>query len=252
MFLRIVELSARHGKGPALESVYEDRVIPALEKTEGCMFAGLLKSVASSDRYASLTLWGSENHIQVYNDSGSFNMNLEYVRPYLEESSEWKIQLSKEDVIEYVPVRQERVVKSFPVDSDEENLPGIVDGNRRYLRVLSLKIKPGLEDEFKDIYKNEIQPLLKKTTGCRFSFLVDNTDQDREFLSLTIWNDLESINQYENEGQFSNLLNKVKHTLAELYQWKMALERKNIHTTTSEDFGISKFTLLTGKKFNSQ
>lgn len=249
MFLRIVEALARHGRGPALESVYEDRVIPALEKTAGCMFAGLLQSVASTNRYTSLTLWESENHIQDYNDSGLYTINLEYVRPYLEESTEWKIQLSKEDTLEYVPVEQEPVVKSFAVDSDEENFPDIVAGPRRYMRVLSLKIKPGLEDEFKQIYKNEIQPVLKKTSGCRFSFLVDNTVQDNEFLSLTIWNDLESVKHYEDEGQFGHLMKKIKHTLAELYQWKMALENRRIHSVTSEDFGISKFTLVTGKKF---
>ena len=252
--MRLVEAVVRDGKGPALESVYRDSVIPVLEKTGGCIFAGLLHSVTDSGQYASLTLWQSEKSIQDYNDSGSYEKNLEYVRPYLEESTEWKIQLSKESAIEYVPVKQEPVVKSYPVETEDENLSEKIDGERKYLRVLSLKVKTGREEEFKQIYKNDIQTELRETPGCRFSFLVDNSSGENEFLSLTIWDDLESVKLYEDEGEFSNLLKKVSHTLAELYQWKMALESKSKskYSVTSKDLDISKFTLVTGKKFDSQ
>lgn len=249
--MRLVEAVVQDGKGPALESVYQDSVIPVLEKTDGCIFAGLLQSVSNSGQYASLTLWLSEKSIQNYNESGSFEKNLEYVRPFLEESTEWKIQLSKESAIEYVPVKQEPVVKSYPVESDDENLSEKIDGERKYLRVLSLKVKAGREKEFKQIYKNDIQKVLRETPGCRFSFLVDNSSGENEFLSLTIWDDLESVKLYEDEGEFSNLLKLLSHTLAELYQWKMALESKSKskYSVTSKDLDISKFTMVTGKKF---
>lgn len=254
MYIRLVEAIVRQGKGPALESVYRDSIIPVLEKTDGCLFAGLLQSINNSGQYASLTLWQSEESIQNYNDSGSYEKNVEYVRPFLEESSEWKIQLSKESEIEYVPVKQEPVVKSYPVETEDENLSENIDGERKYLRVLSLKVKTGREEEFKQIYKNDIQTVLKETPGCRFSFLVDNSSGENEFLSLTIWDDLESVKLYEDEGEFSNLLKKVSHTLAELYQWKMALESKSKskYSVTSKDLDISKFTMVTGKKFDSQ
>ena len=254
MFMRLVEAVVREGKGPALESVYRDSVIPVLEKTGGCIFAGLLQSVNNSGQYASLTLWQSEKSIQDYNESGSFEKNLEYVRPFLEESTEWKIQLTKESAIEYVPVKQEPIVKSYPVESDDENLSEGIVGDRKYLRVLSLKIKTGQEEEFKQIYKNDIQTALRETPGCRFSFLVDNSSVENEFLSLTIWDDLESVKLYEDEGEFSSLLKMVSHTLAELYQWKMALESKSKskYSVTSKDLDISKFTMVTGKKFDSQ
>jgi heme-degrading monooxygenase HmoA len=251
MLLRIVEASALHNKGPALESVYREAVMPALEKTPGCLFAGLLQSITLPGNYASITIWKSADDIANYQDSGSYEKNLNRVRPYLDESSEWKIQLSKDDTIEYVPVKQEPVVKSFPVEAADTALPEAVEGSHKYLRALSLKIMPGREDEFRQIYKNEIQAALKQIRGCRYSFLIDNSENENEFLSLTIWDDPESVKLYENEGEFKALLNKVQHTLSELYQWKMALESSSGAelSMTSKDIDISKFTLVTGKKF---
>ncbi len=251
MILRIVKASIRSGKGPALESVYQDDVMTGLEKTDGCLFAGLLQGLNSTQHYASLTLWESSDHIRNYTDSGSFDRNIEHIRDFLEETSEWEIQLSREDAIEYVPVKQKPIVKSYPVDAGGDYLPDYMEGSRRFMRMLSLKIKPGQEEEFKRIYKNDIQTTLKKTTGCRFSVLIDNTEKEREFLSLSIWDDHESVKLYEEQGEFSNLLKKVSHTLANLYQWKMALESKSKskYSVTSEDAEISKYTLVAGKKF---
>ncbi len=251
MFLRIVKAGIRRDKGPALESVYRDVLMPELEKTDGCLFAGLLQGVDSSQHYASLTLWESAGQIRDYNESGSFERNMAHIRSFLEETSEWSIQLSDEDTIEYVPVKQDPVIKSYPVDSGGSNLPDYLEGNRRFMRMLSLKIKPGQEEEFKRIYRNDIQTTLKKTSGCRFSVLIDNTVKEREFLSLSIWDDPESVKLYEEQGEFINLLKKIRHTLTELYQRKMALDdkSKSRFSVTSEDAEISKFTLVAGKTF---
>ncbi len=252
MYMRIVEAEARHGKAPALESVYEEFVLPNLEASEGCLFGGLLQSVDQLNMYVSLTLWESEEKLRDYVEKGGYEKNLEKVKSFLESGSEWKIQLSKKDVLEYGPVKQTPVVKSYPVVSDMQLLSDRVASNKSYLRVLSLKINPGLEKEFKKIYTEEIQPELKKTSGCRYSFLVDNTDHDNEMISITLWDDLESIKVYENQGKFSRLLGKVKKTLAEMYQWKMTLDNHpgSARSATSMDTDISKFTFVTGKKFN--
>jgi len=215
------------------------------------LFAGLLQSTDRSGMYNSLTLWDSQDHIRKYNESGEFEKNLEILRPWLESSSEWKIQLSKDDTIEYVPGNRETVVKSFPVEEDREKLSEHVSEGRSYLRILSVKIKPDNKKEFKDIYQNSIQKELEQTLGCRFAFLVDNSEIDNEMLSFTIWDSLEAVALYENEGVFNKLVNKVRHTFDELYQWKMALDNRAEPATavTSRDMDISKFTLVTGKQF---
>lgn len=251
MLLRMVEGIVRENKNRELETTYKEKVLPKLEQTEGCLFAGLLQSTDRSKTYISLTLWDSENHIQRYTDSGSFEENMDHVRPWLEAGSEWKIQLSRDDEIEYVPVEKEPVVKSFPVEEERQELSDHVSEGRSYLRILSLKIKPGDEEEFKTLYQNTIQPKLKETPGCRYAFLIDNTSNDNEMLSFTIWDSLEAVAVYENDGQFKKLVNKVRHTLDDLYQWKMALDKRGGAATavTSRDMDISKFTLVTGKRF---
>lgn len=251
MFLRIVEATVRENKNRQLESAYRDQVLSDLERTEGCLFAGLLQSTDMSGTYMSLTLWDAQEHIRKYTDSGDFERNLEHVRPWIESSSEWKIQLSKDDMIEYVPSGSDHVVKSYPVDDEQNMLSGQVTEGRSYLRVLSLKIQPGKEEDFKSIYHKQIQKELEKTDGCRLAFLVDNSATDNEMLSFTVWDSLEAVMLYENEGIFNKLLNKAKHTLAELYQWKMALDSRGDppKAVTSRDLDISKFTLVTGKRF---
>lgn len=251
MFLRIVEVTVRRNKNRQLESTYREKILPNLEQMEGCLFAGLLESTDRSGTYMSLTLWDLEDHIREYTESGNFEQNLDWARPWLESSSEWKIQLTKDDTIEYVPSNRDHVVKSYPVDENRQKLSRKVTEGRSYLRVLSLKIKPGEIEDFKTIYRNEVQKALEQTDGCRLAFLVDNSSNDHEMLSFSVWDSLEAVALYENEGIFNNLLNKVRHTLAELYQWKMALDRrgKPPAAVTSKDIDIGKFTLVTGKRF---
>lgn len=249
--MRIVEAAVRDRKGPALESVYKDNVIAALEKTDGCIFAGLLQSMDQPDNYVSLTLWESADKIKNYIKSGAYNDNLDQVKPYLETGSEWKIKLTKEDTLEFMPANPEPVVKSYPIEPEKTFTADSMEDTRSFLRVLSLKIKPGMQDEFKSIYKSKIQNELENTPGCRYSFLVDNSDQDKEMLSITFWDDPESITVYEQTGRFYSLLNKIKHTLSELYQWKMALDSKpdSPLLISSKDIDISKFTLVVGRNF---
>ena len=251
MLLRIVDAEIREGKEMALKSVYEDFVIKKLEDTDGCLFAGLLQSIDQTARFASLTLWESEKNLQEYTKDGSYQRNLERVKPYLESGSEWKIQLSKKDVLEYGPVKKSPVVKSYPVVSDKSMLSGQLSFYKSYLRVLSLNIKAGMEQEFRDIYTGKIQSDLEKIPGYRHSVLVDNTSHDNEMISITIWDDMESVKMYENEGAFKMLLKKLKHILDEMYQWKMSLEDQSVALgkTSSMDIDISKFTLVTGKNF---
>jgi len=251
MLLRIVEAEIREGKKKALKSVYEDFIIAKLEHTEGCLFAGLLQSIDERKKFASLTLWESEKKLQEYTKDGSYQRNLERVKPYLESGSEWKIQLSKKDVLEYGPVEKSPVVKSYPVVSEKSKLTGKLSFYKSYLRILLLNIKTGKEQEFRDIYTGKIQPELEKIPGCSHSVLVDNSGHDGEMMSITIWDDMESVKMYENEGKFKTLLEKVKHTLDEMYQWKMSLEDQPVAlgTTSSMDIDISKFTLVTGKNF---
>jgi heme-degrading monooxygenase HmoA len=250
MYMRMVEATVQQHKGFWLEQTYADSILPALEKSDGCIFAGLLKSMDESNRYMSLTLWESGGHSQNYADSGEFRNNLDLIRPLLEESTEWKVQLSRDNNLEYAPVSAEPVIKNYPVVSSEMPVDGVTAG-RSYLRVISHKIKPGSEGEFTRIYNTGILPELEAVPGCRYAFLIDNSADENEMLSFSIWDDINAASHYEQEGKFQELLGKVSHILGDLYQWKMALENRSKASAavTSHDVGISKFTLVTGRKF---
>ncbi len=115
-----------------------------------------------------------------------------------------------------------------------------------------MKINMGYKEEFTGIYNNEILPALKKVNGCRYAFLLDNSGNEGEMISLSIWDSPESVKLYEQEGEYKAFLAKISHTLGGLYQWKMALENrsKTKKAVTSQDIGVSTYTLITGKKFN--
>ncbi len=251
MYLRMVEASVKKEAEQRLAEIYSDKIISSLESTPGCIFAGLLHSQDQLDRYISLTIWSSEKVANSYVQSGKFEQNLESIQHMLEKGSEWKIQLSSENKVEYVPVPAEPEVKSYPAVIDEETIPRKVPVGRRYLRILSLKINKGKKEEFSRVYEKEILPQLKKISGCRYAFLLDNSEYNGEMISLTIWDDLKSIETYEEQGKFKSFLYKVNHTLGGLYHWKMAAEKQSkfSKTVTSQDIGISKFTMVTSKDF---
>jgi len=250
MFIRLVEAGVRTNDTAKLENIYRELIIPVLEDTNGCIFAGLLKNLEQPKQYISLTIWDTENTAGDYVESGAFDKNVNRIRPLLEDSAEWKIQLSRDNMIEYSPVSSSPVVKSYPVEEDESPITEKVSTGRSYLRIISFKIKEGAQKEFSAIYTSEILPELKKLEGCKYAFLVDNSGNEGEMLSISIWDSLEHINQYEEKGTADGFLGKVRHTLGDLYQWKMELDKSSTsRTITSQDLGVDKYTLVTGKKF---
>lgn len=96
-----------------------------------------------------------------------------------------------------------------------------------------------------------MQPELESVPGCRYVFLIDNSEHDREMLSFTIWDDLDAVKRYEEEGEFRALMGLVRDQFAELYRWKMALENQpgSSRAVSSVDIDNSKYVLVTGKKF---
>lgn len=253
MYIRFVEASIRIQDTSTLELVYGDLIIPVLEDTKGCIFAGLLKNLDKPKKYISLTIWDEQASAEAYIASGKYDQNIDQVRLLFEESTEWKIQLSEDNMVEYTPVPNNLVVKSYPVKEDKRPLSDKVSSERSYLRIISHKVREGAEEEFAEIYNSEILPELKQIEGCKYAFLVDNSGNNGEMLSLSIWDSQEHIDRYEEEGIFEGFLDKLSHTLGDLYQWKMALnDSSSTKTITSQDIGIEKYTLVTGKKFQHE
>ena len=251
MYLRMVEAIVKIDGEELLGEIYSDKILSALGNTPGCIFAGLLHSREQNRKYISLTLWQSEKDAFNYEVSGEYQRNKEKVRDFLESGSEWKIQLSKDHTVEYIPVPAEPTIRTYPVAKSEDPLPAEIPVHSSCLRILSLKINTGYKKEFIHIFNSDILPELKKVEGCLFAFLLDNSENNGEMISLSIWDHADSVDQYETSGLYKSFLEKVDHTLGGLYQWKMALENRSKTKTavTSQDIKISKFSLITGKTF---
>jgi heme-degrading monooxygenase HmoA len=250
MFMRLVQLNVEAQHKSEFNSVYQKEVIDRLHKTSGCRFVGLIESGTEESEFISLTLWDTQEQAEDYENSGVYSELLGKVKPYLQGSSEWKIQLSENLELEYKPVAEEPVIKKYSVQAQADKIAGNNIDSRLYVRIVSLSIQDGKEDEFKKIYTAEIIPALLSTQGCKYAYLTQSIQDLSGFISVTIWDSKEDAENYESSGKFKELVDKASYTFSQFYRWKMALERDyDANIKTSEDMKVESYNLVTGKNF---
>ena len=251
MFMRLVQLKIGEGLIDPFQHFYQDRVVSELQKLPGCLFATLIQSNSEENEFSSFTMWKTKADAEYYESSGLYDNLIDETRPYLAESSEWKIELSATQQIEYKHLPEEPVLKQYNVEAEEHmERSAPADTDRTYLRIVGLKLLDGKEEEFKTLYKGEILPALRETKGCRYAYLTHNLSEDREYISVTAWDDKKYADDYETGGKFEELVKRVQHTLSYLYQWKMALEKESgKKMITSEDLSVGHYDVVFGKEF---
>jgi quinol monooxygenase YgiN len=253
MYMRFLHLKVKVTDPDVVSSFYDNTVIPELQKINGCLFACLIQNNKLTDDYISLTIWDSKIVAENYEKCEAYKKLHIRFEPLLAESSEWKIQLTEDLELQYKPVKEKPQVKDYSVaikSTDVKEIePSIL--NRMFLRLVSMKLEKNKIDKFKKIYENEIIPALQKTNGCSYAYLVESTRKIDEVVSITIWENKKSADNYESSGRYDELLNKLKPTLSKFYQWKMALERDiSGKLKTSEDLKLSEYSMVSGKSFN--
>ncbi len=250
MFMRLLQVKVKSEELQTIGRFYEERIVTALRSADGCRYACLMQSVHHPDDVISMTLWDSEKDAGAYERSGLFKQLLEDARPYFAESTEWKLQLSKDFTLEYTPEITEPTIKQFAVAATStETIPAEQKPLRTFLRIVSLHLQPGKFEEFNALYQNEILPALNATRGCRYACLSTPSGETNEAISVTLWNSPADAEAYERDGQFQRLLREVKHTLSDLSLSKLAAERNGLHNVTSDDIAVVGFNLLAGQSF---
>ncbi len=83
----------------------------------------------------------------------------------------------------------------------------------RFARRVSLRVKSDKVNEFLSRMKEKIYPELGKENGIRRVFLLKDTSQQNEFVSLTLWNSKSDADAYESTGHFSANKEKVRELL---------------------------------------
>jgi len=251
MFMRLVQVRVKAEMVEKVGGVYREKILPGLQQTPGCLYASLIRSTSIPDEAISLTLWETSRHAEEYEQLGTFQRLLAEAQPYLAETSEWKVQLSKDLTLEYAPVPEEPVIRSYEVRSPSiEPPPASMPREHLYVRLLSMKLQPGKKEEFTRLYDAEVLPVLRSVAGCRYVFLTEGVEEQNEVISLTIWDTREAADAYEASGLFRKLTRKVQHTFSELYQWKMAVEkRSSSRVTTTEDLAVKGYDVVSGTIF---
>lgn len=249
MYMRLVRVTVKPGDRELMRHHYNSSVIPLLQKTDGCLFAGLIRRELNADEYISLTLWDNREHAEEYVRSGKFEALMKEASIYLVESSEWRIHLSDDQQLVYDPVPEQPKVEEFQIGSGPERL-GVPAGDTVFIRIVSLQIQGDMADQFKHLYQGEILPRLREAEGCRFAGLSEQIGGDHRFLSISVWDSREFAERYERSGLFDALLDKVKHTFSDVYQWKMQLEKVvGSQVVTSEEIAVDGYVVESGKQF---
>ncbi len=249
MFMRLVQVRIRPESRADFLRLYEEVIMPNLQGTSGCLYAGLVQSIRRDDEGISLTIWDSPRDADVYEKSGAFQRMIEKSKPFFSDSSEWRVQLTKNLQLEYAPVAHEPVVKSY-AHATGAGPPAPGYASFLYLRMVSMRVQPDKTAEFKSIFENEVLPQLRSTAGCLYVYLVENVEQKDEWLSISIWNSKEDADQYEQSGAFDRLRAKLESTFSSLFQWKVGLDKQlGKQAVTTEDVSVSGYTVVVGKSF---
>ena len=252
MYMRFVHLKVREGRMRDMARFFEDRIIPALEGTKGCLYASLLQPSQEDQECVSMTMWRSQAAADDYEKSGLYDELLDDCDDLLADSSEWNVRLTG-DPKRDVPQLQDPDVESYPVEVAA--IGEVVDAigpHKFFIRVVAARIEAGKFDELKERYDQEVKPALMATKGCRAVFLVDSARGGSRALSVTVWDSEEEAIRYELSGGMDKQVAKVSEFFSGLYQWKLSLDPSGERAAvTGKDLEVKGFQVVTGRRIKS-
>jgi len=220
MYMRLVHLQVKPGKRQELREFYEQRVMPALAETPGCLYATLLEGRDRTDDWLSCTFWPSYDQAEVYEKSGLPEQMLEESDDFLERAIDWKIELTREMSLESRTEKKHFEVEGFNLGNET---PEQYAEAMMYVRIVSIKIATEKRDEFRKRYHEQILPSLLEESECLFAFLSEEIQDTHHMLSVSIWRSEQAALKYEVSGKFDDLTRRIRDTFSHDYQWKMAL-----------------------------
>ncbi len=252
MHMRFVRLKVKEGKHWDFARFYEDRIIPAMQETEGCLFASLLQPLGDDDECVSMTMWRSGELAEAYEKSGLYDQILDEADEFLAEASEWHVRLAG-DPGGTVPPLQDPEIEAYPVElagfsnrTDQFSSRGI------YLRIVAARVESGKFNDLKETYDREIKPGLLATRGCRAVFLVEGVGTSSRALSVTVWDHEEDAIRYELSGAFDENIAKVSDFFSGLYQWKLSLATDDQRESVSgKDLDVRGYQQVVGRRLGN-
>jgi len=252
MFMRLVNLKVKEGRLNDFARFYEERTIPALQETKGCLYASLLKPTADDVECVSMTLWRSRENVEAYEKSGLYDELLDEMDDMMAEVVEMKVR-SGADSKRELHLLQDPDVEAYPVEvAAIGEVVDAVGPQHFFVRLVSARIQTGKFDALKERFDREIKPALMATKGCRAVFLVENTKTQERALSVTIWDSEEDAIRYELSGGFDEQTAKVSEFFSGLYQWRLSLSpSEDRRSISGKDLDVKSFQVVTGRRLGS-
>ena len=237
MYMRLFKVRVKLELISQYLNFYRNKAMPKLEKAKGCHFAGMLESMEDSRHLISMTLWDDPQNSTAFEHSDVYKKLLDENKNYLALSSELDFQMSDDFPEPQIPASGGPEISTYDITAQTESFATApTDVEKMYVRILSLKVQPEKLNEFKNVYLEEIIPAIKKVKGLRYDFLTESIRERSEIIAITIWDSMESSENYEKSGQFQNLLSKLKHTFPE--------------KTEKDYLSLEQYLMITGKRFN--
>ena len=256
MFLRIIRLRVREAEEAAFTRFYEARVMPALEATSGCLYAGLLAPWRGGEAHQSLTIWDSAESARKYEEGGLYHRLLAEAAPFLSERTEWRIRLATDPLETSDPSRREIASAGYNVDAQSGGETLENDKRSSFVRIVSLRVDPDHLRDFVTIYRETVIPALRVVPGCRGVFLAEGAHDPNGVLSITLWNREEDAVRYEMSGISEKLTARLRGTISPVYDWRMTLDGAGSAGSGGSDAGgagglaVSSYRLVRGRRLD--
>lgn len=209
MYLRFLQLHVREEALPDFLKFYTETVFPVLQRTDGCLFASMLRQTHEPTNVISLTVWENPEAAEVYSKSDDFRRLFETSQQYYSEAGD-----PENPLAEVYSAGDEKREALYRAGRDA--------APNTYLRIVEMRFKPGRLQDFKDFYASHITPALLETKGCRSVLMVESAERSDEALSITVWDREEDAVRYEMSGLFDDLAAPVRDTFAGLHSWQLA------------------------------
>jgi quinol monooxygenase YgiN len=224
MYERLLSLRLKPALVERYQEIYTRQVLPVLQSSSGCLYASLLNTPGRLGECVSFTIWKDLDGLRSYEQHGKFENLLQQSEQYLAESTEWKLELSEDLMLEPKQVPTDPVPQCYAVQAATGECTTLPSGSRSAcLRLARVTLNHRSLEEFRRMYEGEVMPLLQSVKGCRHASLLGSLDSTDELVSLTMWDSEEDIRNYEDSATFRKLLARTQPMLSAVCQWKVVI-----------------------------
>jgi len=236
---RFVRLRLQAGMLREFTSIYEDRILPTLAGTDGCLGAAMLVRSAEPEEVVSLTAWRDRAAADAYDGEGHFARLLNLAEPLLEESATGSGAFPEDDVA----VEGYDAELIAPLNLRRVLAPG------GFARTVSAHVAPELSATFDRRYRAEAATALVDFPGLRAVLLLHRVDASSVTVGLSFWDGEESAARYEMSGRFEDLAKGLSDTLSGLYRWRRSLSPAGPDAAAAGSFAVDGYLVKIARSF---